>query len=79
MLELNNNQKEAIADYIFTSQSGTLIKSEGEAVKKVFVEKGVEGAEDLPIEENALSRVIIDNIPIEQRDSIMEKYFADKL
>ena len=51
MLELNNNQKEAIADYIFTSQSGTLIKSEGEAVKKVFVEKGVEGAEDLPIEE----------------------------
>ena len=80
LTDFTNKQQEVIAEFIHAYQTHTLIKSEGEALLKVFQDHNVvlsDSNSDLSIHEYL--KLILLNIDLDTIDEIMKKYYKGEL
>lgn len=77
--DLSQKDKLAIAEYIYSQESGVLIKSDAEEVIKVFKSHNVKEAQTVELEEFAILFLIKNNISREDRNIIMSEYYSGKL
>lgn len=77
--DLSQEDKFAIAEYLYSQQTGVLIKSDAEAVIKVLKSHNVKEAETVNIEEFAILNLIHSNVSFEDREVIMSDYYSGKL
>lgn len=77
--KLSKKDKAAIGEYIHAYKTETLIKSEGEAVIKMFKKHGVKEADETPLEAHAIMFLIKGHIEREDRTSIMRDYYKGRL
>lgn len=80
LTDFTNKQQEVIAEFIHAYQTDTLIKSEGEALLKVFQDHKVvlsDSNSDLSIDDYL--KLILLNIDLDTIDEIMKKYYKGEL
>jgi hypothetical protein len=77
--DLSQKDKLAIAEYLYSQESGVLIKSDAEEVIKVFKSHNIKEAETVELEEFAILFLIKNNISREDRNIIMNEYYSGKL
>lgn len=77
--DLSQKDKLSIAEYLYSQQTGVLIKSDAEEVVKVFKAHKIKAAETVEIEEFAILLLIKNNIDFADRQAIMNEYYSGKL
>lgn len=77
--EFTDKQKEAIAEYIFADMTGTIIKSEAEAVIQVFQQHHIAESFVSNLSYEDVSTLILDNTTNETRMEVYNLYTSGKL
>lgn len=74
--ELSKKDKLAIAEYIYSQQTGVLIKSDAENVIKVLKAHNVKEAETVSVEEYAVLNLINSSISSDDINIIIKEYYS---